>query len=75
VGQKFCVTTTTVSHPYLQAKVQLAKRMAGKLTVLENTVGEKWNIDKIVEYVEFNTRGLYVLNSNELKKPNNQTSM
>ena len=59
------------SPEYLQAKVQLAKRYGGgKLTVLENTVGEKWNIDKIVEYVEFNTPGLVCIDFlTQLKKP------
>jgi len=59
------------SPEYLQAKVQLAKRYGGgKLTVLENTVGEKWNIDKIVEYVECNTPGLVCIDFlTQLKKP------
>jgi len=58
------------SIEYLAAKETLRKRYAGKLSVFENRVGDKWTIDKICAYAEVNTPGLICIDFlTQLKKP------
>ena len=58
------------SPEYLSAKQAIGKRYSGRLNVFENSVGNKWTIEKIVEYVEINTPGLICVDFlTQLKKP------
>lgn len=59
------------SIEYMAAKESLGKKYGGgRLTVLDNSTGPKWTIDKIVEYVEMNAPGLVCIDFlTQLKKP------
>lgn len=58
------------SPQYAAAKEALGRRLSGRLSVLENQGSKRWTIDKIKEYIEFNTPGLVAIDyMTLLKKP------
>lgn len=58
------------SIEYQAAKQRIGKRYKDKLYIYENSIREKWTIDKIIEHVEVNTPGLLCIDFlTQLKKP------
>lgn len=62
------------SVEYMAAKQAIGKRYSGKLNVYENSSGDKWTIDKVLEHVETMTPGLVCIDFlTQLKKPRQST--